>query len=130
MLMWDQLREMDAAGFSAGAHTKSHPLLSRLPREGVRDELSSGKEALEARVGRPVETFAYPNGKRDDYDEEVMSEVRACGFELACTALFGSNTPAVDPYELRSQPLRYDARRGRAPNRGFLLPSVTRRPAR
>ena len=94
------------------------------------DELSSGKEALEARVGRPVETFAYPNGKRDDYDEEVMSEVRACGFELACTALFGSNTPAVDPYELRSQPLRYDARRGRAPNRGFLLPSVTRRPAR
>jgi peptidoglycan/xylan/chitin deacetylase (PgdA/CDA1 family) len=101
MLTWDQLREMEKHRFVAGGHTVNHPILSREPSPQLRAELGGCKEELEGRLGHPVRLFAYPNGGPADYNLEVMQEVRRAGFQLACTMLFGANTAAINPYELR-----------------------------
>jgi len=101
MLTWNQLREMEASGFMAGGHTVNHPILSREPNAQLRRELGGCKEELEGQLGHPVSLFAYPNGGPADYNLEVMQEVRRAGFHLACTMIFGANTSAINPYELR-----------------------------
>jgi peptidoglycan/xylan/chitin deacetylase (PgdA/CDA1 family) len=101
MLTWDQLAEMEAAGFIAGAHTVSHPILAREPRERVREEITRSRDELEGRLRRKVDLFAYPNGGATDYDDLTIEEVRRAGFRLSCTMAFGANSAAVSPYELR-----------------------------
>jgi peptidoglycan/xylan/chitin deacetylase (PgdA/CDA1 family) len=101
MLTWEQLAEMEAAGFIAGAHTISHPILAREPRERVRQEITGSRDELEGRLRRKVDLFAYPNGGPTDYDEQTIEEVRQAGFRLACTMAFGANNAAVSPFELR-----------------------------
>jgi peptidoglycan/xylan/chitin deacetylase (PgdA/CDA1 family) len=101
MLSWEQLREMERHGFMAGAHTVSHPILTREPPERLRRELRGCRDELEGRLGHPVRLFAYPNGSPADYNLEVIHEVRSTGYQLACTMLFGANSAAINPYELR-----------------------------
>jgi peptidoglycan/xylan/chitin deacetylase (PgdA/CDA1 family) len=101
MLTWEQLCEMERSGFLAGGHTVNHPILSREPLPQLRLELRGCKEELEGRLRRRVELFAYPNGGPADYNLQVMQEARRAGFRLACTMLFGANSAAINPYELR-----------------------------
>ncbi|WP_371667099.1 polysaccharide deacetylase family protein [Streptomyces sp. NBC_00289] len=61
-LSWGQLRELDAAGFEIGGHTKTHPQLDTLPRTSVREEVGGCKREIEDALGHPVDSFAYPHG--------------------------------------------------------------------
>ena len=45
-----QIREWISAGNWIGAHTCTHPRLSRIPRDRAREEIVSGKKKLEDRV--------------------------------------------------------------------------------
>lgn len=101
MVSWDQLREMDAAGFRAGAHTVSHPILSQCTPAELQHELATSKAQLEAELGRSIELFAYPNGRADDFNPAVIEAVAAAGYRSACTTVFGANGPHQDPYQLR-----------------------------
>lgn len=101
MLTWDELKEMDAAGFSPEAHTVNHPILSRADANTLTLELIEAKEQLEAELGRAVTLFAYPRGGPEDVNERVVTAVRKAGYEAACTAMFGSNTTRTDPYRLQ-----------------------------
>lgn len=101
MVTWDQLREMDAAGFHAGAHTVSHPILSRCTEAELKQELISSKTELEEQLGRPVDLFAYPNGRIGDFNAAVITAVASAGYRSACTTVFGANGPYEHPYRLR-----------------------------
>lgn len=101
MLTWDQLAEMDAAGFVAGAHTINHPILARESPAQIRVELSGSREELESRLKHRVDFFAYPNGGPNDFNGEVAEAVRRAGYRLACSMIFGANTFATDAYWLR-----------------------------
>ena len=101
MLTWDELREMEASRFIAGAHTVSHPILSRESEARQRAEICDGRDVLEAQLRRRVDLFAYPNGGPADYDETTVGVVRSAGFRLACTMRFAANDETVSPYELR-----------------------------
>jgi peptidoglycan/xylan/chitin deacetylase (PgdA/CDA1 family) len=48
MLSWPEIREMQQAGLDFGAHTLTHPDLTRLPAEQVAIEMSASKAALKA----------------------------------------------------------------------------------
>ncbi|MGH2409553.1 MAG: polysaccharide deacetylase family protein, partial [Chloroflexota bacterium] len=65
MLTWEQIAEIQSSGVECGAHSLSHPQLDIIPRAAARDEIARGKDQLELRLRRPVETFAYPNGYYD-----------------------------------------------------------------
>lgn len=101
-LTWDEIRALAKEGLEFGAHTRTHPILSRLPnRERVREEIAGSKARLEQELGMPVLHFCYPNGRPDDYNGDVVDVVRECGFRTAVTSTRGINFPGVDPFLLR-----------------------------
>jgi peptidoglycan/xylan/chitin deacetylase (PgdA/CDA1 family) len=63
-----------------GAHTVSHPRLTQMDAERQQQEIEESKTSLEKLIGKPVVHFAYPHG---DYDEQVVTVVKACGFKTA-----------------------------------------------
>jgi peptidoglycan/xylan/chitin deacetylase (PgdA/CDA1 family) len=100
-LRWDEVREMVAAGFEFGAHTRTHPVLSRLAgAEELADEIAGSKRQIERQVGCPVDHFCYPNGSKEDFGPDAVEAVRMAGFRTAVTTETGLNYPGADPFQL------------------------------
>lgn len=96
-----QVRQLVEGGMGIGGHTLTHPILARLPREEAFDEMRAGKEALERLLERPVNLFAYPNGRPGkDYNPEHVAMARELGFEAACSTAWGTARRDSDPYQL------------------------------
>lgn len=105
---WDQLRQMADGGISIGAHTVTHPILSRVETAQESElEIVDSKNEIENRLQRPVELFAYPNGAREDIDPVSVACVRA-HFKAAVTAIDGLNAPGSDVYDLLRLPCSPD----------------------
>ena len=102
-----QIRDWLAAGHWIGAHTCTHPRLSRIPRAQAKEEIRASKKKLEDRFGQPIEHFAYPYG---DYDEAVLDLVREAGFKTAVTMDRGVNPRRTDPFRLKRWTARYPTR--------------------
>lgn len=100
-MTWTQLRALAAEGFDVGAHTRTHPILSRVGPERLRAEIAGGREQMEQRLGFPVRHFAYPNGRKEDYTPEAVELVARAGYRAAVTCVAGGNTPSTSPFELR-----------------------------
>jgi peptidoglycan/xylan/chitin deacetylase (PgdA/CDA1 family) len=113
MMTSGQVRQLHAAGMEIGGHTVNHPILARLDATHARREIADGKEALEALVGAPVRSFAYPNGKPgQDYLAEHARIARELGFDAAVSTSWGAASPASDLFQLpRFTP--WDQRPGR-----------------
>lgn len=102
-LTWAQVREMEASGWvSFGAHTVHHPVLGYLtdPLE-VRSEVGACRVMLERQLGHSMRTFAYPLGRAEHIGMEALQAVQEAGYTWALTTIYGVNTPASNPYELR-----------------------------
>jgi peptidoglycan/xylan/chitin deacetylase (PgdA/CDA1 family) len=100
MLTWEQLRAMDADGFSVEAHTVTHPILGVETIATAAREIAESREVLSAKLGRAVDLFAYPNGKSSDMSDDVVRAVERAGFRAAYTTQFGAASPANDPYRV------------------------------
>jgi peptidoglycan/xylan/chitin deacetylase (PgdA/CDA1 family) len=101
-LTWDEIRTLADEGVEFGAHTRTHPILSRLEnRDRMREEIAGSKARLEEELKTPVVHFCYPNGTPGDYNDEVVDVVRECGFQTAVTALRGINPTGTNPLLLR-----------------------------
>jgi peptidoglycan/xylan/chitin deacetylase (PgdA/CDA1 family) len=101
MLRSDQVRALRAAGMEIGAHTVTHPILSRLGAQEARREIRASREHLEALLGEPITLFAYPNGKPGhDYGVEHVAMVREAGFRAAWSTAEGAATRGSDPHQL------------------------------
>lgn len=61
LLDWQELSTLPPI-ISLGAHTATHPDLSRLPFAECERELLDCQERMEQRLGRPVRWLAYPYG--------------------------------------------------------------------
>lgn len=94
---WDTARELLAVGFQVGAHTASHPRLTRLDDARCRIELSGARERLERELGTPILHLAYPFG---DWDPRVKELARAAGYETACSTRRGLSRADDDPLAL------------------------------
>jgi peptidoglycan/xylan/chitin deacetylase (PgdA/CDA1 family)/GT2 family glycosyltransferase len=86
-----------------GAHTRTHPELTTLEAATAGDEIAGSKRDLETALGRPVATFAYPNGAVDD---DVRCAVEGAGFDAAVGTKPGHNRPATDRFDLRRLEVR------------------------
>ena len=83
-----------------GAHTTTHPVLSRLSLSKQREEIRKSKAHLEEILGQPVTSFAYPHGLKADYTQETVGIVRESGFECACAAFPGIVRGGMDVHQL------------------------------
>jgi peptidoglycan/xylan/chitin deacetylase (PgdA/CDA1 family) len=102
-LAWHDVRSLAAGGLvEFGAHTVTHPILSRLagPSE-VEREVAGSKARIEQEVRRRVVHFCYPNGMPEDIPEGAADAVRAAGYETAVTTSPGLNLPGADRFLLR-----------------------------
>jgi peptidoglycan/xylan/chitin deacetylase (PgdA/CDA1 family) len=102
-----QIRDWLAAGHWIGAHTCTHPRLSRIPRDRAKEEIVSSRKKLEDTFGTAIEHFAYPYG---DYDEAVLELVREAGFKTAVTMDRGVNPRSMGPFRLKRWTARYPTR--------------------
>ncbi|HKJ39872.1 MAG TPA: polysaccharide deacetylase family protein [Anaerolineales bacterium] len=103
-LSWDQVQEMSANGIEMGAHTASHPILTRISLDDAKLEIVKSKKRIEEVINKPVVSFAYPNGQLSDYDDAVMDAVRNAGLQAAYTLLPGPTrfaTVKKYPYQIR-----------------------------
>lgn len=64
-MTWEEVGQLGDAGWEIGSHTRTHPRLTRLSDEVLRDELSLSREELEERLGCPCRSLAYPYGDVD-----------------------------------------------------------------
>ncbi len=96
-----QIKEMAGRGVAFGAHTVTHPILSREAPERVRREVTESKAAIEDITGSKVFSFAYPNGRPEDYNEAVINEVKRAGIAAAVTSVYGLASPGDSPYEIK-----------------------------
>jgi peptidoglycan/xylan/chitin deacetylase (PgdA/CDA1 family) len=100
-LSQDELRALAGDGLvEIGCHTRTHPVLAALPREAQRDEIRAARSDLEAIVGTPVTSFAYPFGRRSDYDADSIALVREAGFACACSNFDGAVGAGTDAFQL------------------------------
>ena len=96
----DLLRLAASDTVTIGAHTVDHVRLRDRPAREQRDTISGSKRELEQSIGRTVSHFAYPFGRRDDFDDRSVDAVRSAEFDTACTAIPGMAHSSTDPYRL------------------------------
>ena len=94
--------QLHRSGFEIGAHSMTHPRLSRLPDHEVVGELSQSRAVLEDLLGSPVTNMAYPFG---DYDERVRTRAADAGYRSACSVRIGRSAPDDDLLGLHRIPV-------------------------
>ncbi len=113
MMTDDQVRELHAAGIEIGAHTMTHPILTRIDAAAAAREMRESKARLEEITRAPVLCFAYPNGRpARDYGRGHVELARQSGFVLALSTAWGAATARSDVYQIpRIAPWDTSARR-------------------
>lgn len=97
MLSWREIREMHRAGIVFGAHTLTHPDLTRLPLSAMEVEVLRSKAIIEEALGTSVDCFAYPLGRYDERSRDLVRRYFAC----ACSNRLGLITTGSDVYALK-----------------------------
>ena len=95
-MTWDQVRALRDAGVELGGHTVGHPVLSGLPPEEQEREIAAGRAAMVRELAIEPATFAYPFGRRWDFDASSRVAVKRAGFRTAVTMHAGTNHTGAD----------------------------------
>lgn len=93
----EELRAWHAGGMEIGAHTRSHPRLTRCDDARLRDEIQGSKADLEDCLGAAVTQFCYPYG---DVDDRVAAATREAGYVAATATRRGRAVPDSDLWRL------------------------------
>jgi peptidoglycan/xylan/chitin deacetylase (PgdA/CDA1 family) len=108
-MTWADAMALKQGGVELGGHTASHEILSRLEASSAEREVREGREAIGRRLDLESASFAYPFGRRWDYDAKSKEAVRKAGFASAATTHAGTNRKGSDPYELKRIMIDEDA---------------------
>ena len=79
-LSGDQLRNLDRAGMTIGAHTWDHQRIDRLTSDQWAIQLDQPRAQLAEILGHPVDLLAYPFGV---WSQEALAHVTAAGYRAA-----------------------------------------------
>lgn len=80
-LSWQAIESLGDAGFEIGSHGRMHLAADVNSAELVDRDARASRSELEDRLGRPVESFAYPFGY---HSASARRAVRAAGYRQAC----------------------------------------------
>ncbi len=102
-----QIKEMLSSGIEFGAHSVTHPHLTRIPLRQAEREITESKEFVEGLTASRCEGFCYPYGA---FDDKIAQLVKSSGFNYAVTTqdrLFSG----TDPFSLPRTVLTEDSQR-------------------
>jgi len=97
----DEMREMVSHGILIGSHTVSHPLLTDISSDEAFHEIMASRIQLEEMLGKTVDFFAYPRGKRTNYNEAIRKMVEKSGYKAAVTMENGLIGQEKNRFELK-----------------------------
>ena len=115
VMNWDQIKEMQKAGYEIGAHTVTHINCTAESLEQVKSELQSSKATIEEKLAVKEVAFAYPYGGKHDISERVINLVQDLGYYCCLSAYGGFNLEGIDPFNVERVAVDY-----RFPDSGFL----------
>lgn len=102
----DELRTLAASPLiTIGAHSLTHGLLTRMPLAQAKREIETSRRVLQEILGKPIETFAFPDGA---LDPEVTQLVREAGFKAAFSTIPGAVQLPDDRFTLKRYPVGMD----------------------
>lgn len=78
----EDIRKWTSRGVLFGAHSRSHVDLTSLDSQTAASEIRDCKSDLESMTGRPVTSFAYPYGKRNDEVESFVRDTYSTAFGI------------------------------------------------
>jgi peptidoglycan/xylan/chitin deacetylase (PgdA/CDA1 family) len=105
LMSWDDVRAVAVRGLvTFAAHTAHHEIVSRLDDGELDAEIRGSLEAVTAALPdarHRSATFAYPNGRPEDFDARATRLLSALGLAGAVSTLDGLNDRATDRWALR-----------------------------
>lgn len=111
ILSWDQVKEMNEGRIDFGAHTVTHPILTRISPDQAKFEITQSKRDIEKRLNQSVDTFSYPNGAITDFNNNIIDIVKESRFTCAVTTIPTMNPSRTNLYKLGRlpTPLSYES---------------------
>lgn len=98
VLSWSELVRLSTEGVTLAPHTRTHPLLAKIPLPRAVDEVVGSRDDLAARLGETPPTVAYPGGS---YTDELVGALLARDIRAAFTTRRGCNrVGTTDPLRL------------------------------
>ncbi|MFQ1635492.1 polysaccharide deacetylase family protein [Aeromonas veronii] len=99
LMSGEQVKALAASGHvEIGGHTLTHPRLSKLTPEQQAHEVQENKRQLEALLGHPLLSFAYPYG---DMNDSAKEQAIAAGYRFAVATNSGPKAMHQDPFQIR-----------------------------
>jgi peptidoglycan/xylan/chitin deacetylase (PgdA/CDA1 family) len=98
---WEEVRTLRKAGMEIGAHGVTHRSMARIDPAESFNEIVKSKEVVESKTGNPCEHFAFPFGKRLDYNQQLIDWVRNAGFKSCLLNVHGYNRESDSNFSLR-----------------------------
>lgn len=102
MISWDQLKELQKAGWEIGSHTMNHPRLDKIERKEAVAEIEKSRRIIGEFLGEVPLSFAYPYGNGAD-DKTLQAVVKENGYRTAVSVHSGKwnvDHMKADPYVL------------------------------
>lgn len=91
-LTYQQIQELQAAGFEFGGHTVDHPHLYQLTEREQQEQVTACMQQLKQHIHLPNNLFAYPFG------QELLSDAALQTLQKGMDAVFGTaNLTAATP---------------------------------
>lgn len=103
MMTWSQINSTRPF-IEYGAHTHTHPIVARMSPAEFKADMQRNCEHLERGLGERPTTFAWPNGRWEDFSESALDTVKSFGFTQIFTTVEGVNRQHFNPYEIRRLP--------------------------
>jgi peptidoglycan/xylan/chitin deacetylase (PgdA/CDA1 family) len=75
-MSWEEAVNLHKKGFTIGAHTCSHPVLTRETRKSACREIRDSIAQVSERLGTRCASFAFPNGS---YTDDLARYAQGCG---------------------------------------------------
>ena len=101
MMRREHIKLLYQEGMGIGGHSHSHPILSGIDDETLKEELEKNKQILEETLGTRLNLFSYPNGKsRTDFRAEQIRFIENAGYVASVTTELGSASADTNLFQL------------------------------
>ncbi len=95
VMSWDTLRSLESESVAFGAHTLTHPILSRCTAEQSQFEIVESLRRIRQELRAPSDVFCYPNGQPDDFGARETFVLESQSLVGAVATHVGHLTPAL-----------------------------------
>ena len=108
LMGWAEIEALAAMGHTIGAHGMTHCRLSALSGADLGREIAASGERLRARLGAPVDWFAYPFGDIDSVSGAALAAIGA-HYRFCRSGVRGVNGAATHGLGLRADHVDLEA---------------------